>query len=228
MAVDSVQVNTSTGVDGNAYTSSISNDELTNDDFLRLMIQELKLQDPTKPMDSKQMLATQMQMSTINANQEMVKAMASLQTSYSQTALSNAANVIGKNVEDGNIGESGINKAYTVRSVENIDGEIHLKAQEILYFEDRVKLSDGDDSTNDPLVNYNVQGEILDENGDKTGEKIVLQEPGMPLIKDGKLVILDKSNEEIKDHKYELVGATTPVYSDQITSIPYPNVTKIF
>tara|TARA_B100001063_G_C16609168_1_gene474837 strand:+ start:44 stop:730 length:687 start_codon:yes stop_codon:yes gene_type:complete len=228
MAVDNVQVNTSTGVDGNAYTSSVSNDELTNDDFLKLMIQELKLQDPTKPMDSKQMLASQMQMSTISTNQEMVKAMASLQTSYAQTALSNAANVIGKNVEDGNIGENGITKAYTVRSVETVDGQVQVKAQQILYYEDRVKLTAADDESSDTLVNYNVKGEILDNEGNVTDNKIVLQEPGLPLIKDGKLVILDKNNEEIADHKYELAGATTPVFSDQLTSIPFSNLTKIF
>lgn len=228
MAVDNVQVNTSTGVDGNAYTSSVSNDELTNDDFLKLMIQELKLQDPTKPMDSKQMLASQMQMSTISTNQEMVKAMASLQTSYAQTALSNAANVIGKNVEDGNIGENGITKAYTVRSVETVDGQVQVKAQQILYYEDRVKLTAADDESSDTLVNYNVKGEILDNEGNVTDNKIVLQEPGLPLVRDGKLVILDKNNEEIADHKYELAGATTPVFSDQLTSIPFSNLTKIF
>ncbi len=228
MAVDNVQVNTNTGIDGSSYTSSISNDELTNDDFLRLMIQELKLQDPTKPMDSKQMLASQMQMSTISTNQEMVKAMASLQNSYAQTALSNAANIIGKNVEDGNISENGVNKAYTVRSVETTDGEVQVKAQEILYYEDRVKLTDDDDSTPDTLVNYNVKGEILDSEGNVTGNKIVLQEPGLPLVRDGKLVILDENNEEIADHKYELTGATTPVYSDQLTSIPFSSLTKIF
>ncbi|UTJ05983.1 flagellar hook assembly protein FlgD [Arcobacter roscoffensis] len=228
MAVDNVQVNTSTGVDGNAYTSSVSNDELTNDDFLKLMIQELKLQDPTKPMDSKQMLASQMQMSTISTNQEMVKAMASLQTSYAQTALSNAANVIGKNVEDGNIGENGITKAYTVRSVETVDGQVQVKAQQILYYEDRVKLTAADDESSDTLVNYNVKGEILDNDGNVTDNKIVLQEPGLPLVRDGKLVILDKNNEEITDHKYELAGATTPVFSDQLTSIPFSNLTKIF
>ena len=46
------------------------------------MIQELKLQDPTKPMDSAKMLSTQMQMSTISTNQEMIKAMQSIQTAF--------------------------------------------------------------------------------------------------------------------------------------------------
>ena len=36
------------------------------------------------------MLSTQMQMSTISMNQEMIKAMQSIQTTFSQTALSNA------------------------------------------------------------------------------------------------------------------------------------------
>ena len=48
MAVENVQVNTSTGIDGSSYTSSISNDQLTNADFLKLMIEELKMQDSNK------------------------------------------------------------------------------------------------------------------------------------------------------------------------------------
>jgi len=135
MATDNIAVNSSTGLDGNSYTSSISNDELTNDDFLTLMITELKLQDPTSPTDSAQMLQTQMQMSTINTNQDMVTAMQSLQQSFSQTALSNASNIIGKNIEDGNISENGINKAYTVTSVESVDGQVLVRAQEMLYLE---------------------------------------------------------------------------------------------
>ncbi|MGM0519214.1 MAG: flagellar hook assembly protein FlgD [Campylobacterota bacterium] len=228
MAVDNVNVNTSTGVDGNSYTSSVSNDQLTNNDFMKLMIEELKLQDPTKPMDSKQMLQSQMQMSTIGTNQEMVAAMKSLQNSFANSSLSNAANVIGKNIENGDVGESGVSKAFTVRSVENVDGEVQVKAQEILYLENDVVLSDGDDTTKDPYVNYNENGEILNQSGEKTGEKLVLQNPGQPLVKDGSLVVLDKNNEEIADHKYELTGGRTSVYSDQISSIPFANVTKIF
>ena len=228
MAVDSVVVNTNTGVDGNSYTSSISNDELTNEDFLTLMIQELKLQDPTSPMDSSQMLSTQMQMSTINTNQETITTMKALQETFSQSTLSNAANVIGKNIEDGNIGETGISKAYTVRSVENYDGDVIVKAQEILYMEDKIKFTDPDDSTNVSMINYNVNGEITDEDGNLTGNKVALQEAGLPLLRDGKPVILDENNVEITDHNYELYGATSAVYSDELSSIPFTQITKIF
>ncbi len=227
MAKD-IQVNSSVGIDGNSYTNKISNDQLTNDDFLKLMIQELKLQDPTKPMDSAKMLSTQMQMSQMNANQEMIKAMQSMQTAFTQSSLSNASGIIGKNIEDGNLGQDGVSKAYTVRSVENIDGEIQVKAQQILYIEDRVIIPDSTDATKSQVVNYNAAGEILDSNGKKTGEKIVLTSPGLPLISDGKLTVLNSNNEKITDHKYTLAGASVPVYSDQLTTLPFSKITKIF
>lgn len=223
MAVENVTVNTSTGADGNAYTSSVSNDQLTNNDFLRLMIEELKMQDPTKPMDSQQMLSTQMQMSSINTNLQTIETMQYLADSFRQSNLSNAATVIGKNIEDGNVGENGVNKAYTVRSVENIDGEVMVKAQQILYIEDQVKDKDGE------YIYYNVKGEILDSEGKPTGNKVALESAGKVIIgEDGNPVILDENNEIIKDSGYTTDGSVMPVYSDQLVSIPFSSITKIF
>lgn len=224
----SVQVNSSVGVDGNSYTTSVSNDQLTTDDFLKLMIQELKLQDPTKPMDSKEMLSTQMQMSTINTNQELIKAMQSIQTTFSQTALSNATGLIGKSVEDGNTNELGTNKAYTVRSIEkDSNGDIQLKAQEILYLEDKVLAPDPSDSSKNIVINYNESGQILDDNGNKTGNKIVLTAPGQPLVASGKLTVLDADNNKVTN-SYSLAGVTSPVYSDVMSTVPFTSVTKVF
>ena len=223
-----VEVNSSVGIDGNSYTTAISNDKLSNDDFLKLMIQELKLQDPTKPMDSAQMLSTQMQMSSINTNQEMIKAMQGMQTAFTQSSLSNASGIIGKNIEDGNIGADGVSKAYTVRSVENVDGVIQVKAQQILYLEDRIVIPDATDATKSKVVNYNAAGEILDDKGVKTGNKIVLSKPGQPVVSDGKLTILDENNKIITDHKYTLAGVSAAIYSEQLTTLPFSNITKIF
>lgn len=229
MATDSIQVNTSVGVDGSSYTSSISNDQLTNNDFLKLMIQELKLQDPTKPMDSKEMLSTQMQMSQMSTNQEMIKAMQTMQTAFTQSSLSNASGIIGKSIEDGNVGADGVSKAYTVRSVENVSGEIQVKAQQILYMEDKVIMPDPSDATKNQLVNYNTAGEILDSSGKTTGYKIVLTSPGVPAVgTDGKLTILDSNNAKVANHKYSLTGVSSPVYSDQLTTLPFSKITKIF
>ena len=225
----SAQVNSSIGIDGNSYTTAVSNDKLNNEDFLKLMIQELKLQDPTKPMDSKEMLSTQMQMSQMNTNQEMIKAMQSMQTAFTQSSLSNASGIIGKNIEDGNTTTAGVSKAYTVRSVENVDGTIQVKAQEILYLENRVLIPDTADSTKSQVVDYNAVGEILDSKGNKTVKKIVLTSPGAPVVgTDGKLTILDENNNKITDHKYTLAGVSSAVYSDQMTTLPFSNITKIF
>ena len=223
-----VEVNSKVGIDGNTYTTAISNDKLTNEDFLKLMIQQLKLQDPTKPMDSASMLSSQMQMSSIDTNQEMIKAMQGMQTAFTQSSLSNASGIIGKNIEDGNIGADGVSKAYTVRSVENVDSVIQVKAQEILYLEDRVIIPDSTDPTKNQVVNYNAAGEILDDKGVKTGNKIVLSKPGQPVISDGKLTILDENNKIVTDHKYALAGVSAGVYSDQLTTLPFSNITKIF
>ncbi|PUE64019.1 flagellar hook assembly protein FlgD [Arcobacter caeni] len=223
-----IEVNSSVGIDGNSYTTAISNDKLTNEDFLKIMIQQLKLQDPTKPMDSAQMLSSQMQMSAIDTNQQMIKAMQGMQTAFTQSSLSNASGIIGKNIEDGNAGADGVSKAYTVRSVENVDGVIQVKAQQILYLEDRVIVPDSTDPTKNQVVNYNVAGEILDDKGLKTGNKIVLSKPGQPVISDGKLTILDENNKIVTDHKYTLAGVSAAVYSDQLTNLPFSNITKIF
>lgn len=219
---DNVTVNSGTGVDGSSYTTSISNDKLTNEDFLTLMIEELKMQDPTKPMDSQRMLDTQMQMSSIETNLQTIATMETLAKTFSQSALSNAANVIGKNIEDGNIGENGVNKAYTVRSVENIDGEVSVKAQQILYVEDQVLDPDGN------RIVYNIKGEILDSDGNVTEKKVALKNPGEAILKDGLPVILDKNNEEIESSGYKMEGQLLPVYSDKLVSIPFGSVTKIF
>lgn len=220
--VDNVQVNSSVGRDGNSYTTSISNDKLTNQDFLKLMLEELKMQDPTKPMDSQRMLDSQMQMSSIETNLQLVKSMDTLTSSYAQSALSNAANVIGKNIEDGNINDQGINKAYTVRSVVNEDGTVLVKAQEILFLEQQIKDKD------DKLINYNTKGEIIGEDGEPTGQKVTLTAPGQVALKDGKPIILDKDNNPVEDHEYKMAGGSMPVYSDKLSELPFSAITKIF
>lgn len=219
--------NSVTGTDsyGNKYTQSVSNDSLTTNDFLKLMIEELKLQDPTKPMDSAKMLSTQMQMSTLNANMEMIKALQSIQTAFTQSSLSTATGVIGKNIENGSTNQDGALKAFTVESIENVDGEIQVVAREWLYLHNGISLKDGDELK---VANYDETGNLIDEKGEKTGQTLVLESLGKPLVKDGKLVVKDADGNEVADHKYVANGKSTVVVSDETVSMPFSSITKIF
>lgn len=221
-------VNTNTGIDGSLYTSAVSNDQLTTNDFLKLMIEELKLQDPTKPMDSAKMLDKQMQMSTLNSNLSMVKTLESIQKAFNQSSLSTATGIIGKHVENGDIGENGVNKAFVVKSIENEDGEILATVQRMLYLEQVITMPDPDDSSKTKMLNYDVAGHIYNDKGEKTGQVIVLSNPGEPLLRDGKPVILDENGEEISEHSYTATGSMIPVYSDEFEKIAFTSITKIF
>lgn len=219
--------NSVTGTDsfGNKYTQSISNDSLTTNDFLKLMIEELKLQDPTKPMDSAKMLSTQMQMSTLNANMEMIKALQSIQTAFTQSSLSTAVGVIGKDVENGSTNKDGALKAFTVESIENVDGEIQVVAREWLYLHNGIAYKDGDEIK---AANYDEAGNLYNEKGEKTGQTIVLESLGKPLVKDGKLVVKDADGNEVADHKYVASGQSNVVVSSETTTFPFSSITKIF
>ena len=219
--------NSVTGTDsfGNKYTQSVSNDSLTTNDFLKLMIEELKLQDPTKPMDSAKMLSTQMQMSTLNANMEMIKALQSIQTAFTQSSLSTATGVIGKNIENGSTNKDGALKAFTVESIENVDGEIQVVAREWLYLHNGISLKDGDELK---AANYDETGNLYDEKGEKTGQTLVLESLGKPLVKDGKLVVKDADGNEVADHKYVASGKSNVVESSETTTFPFSSITKIF
>ncbi|WP_298753737.1 flagellar hook capping FlgD N-terminal domain-containing protein [uncultured Arcobacter sp.] len=133
--VDGVSTSTKTTATGQQYTAGISNDGLTNEDFLKLMLEELKLQDPTKPMDSASMLDSQMQMSSIQTNLSTIEAMESLQNSFSQMALASATDVIGRIVEDGNMGQDGNPKSFQITSVESDEGKVIATGYQVIGYD---------------------------------------------------------------------------------------------
>ena len=223
--------NSVTGTDsfGNKYTQSVSNDSLTTNDFLKLMIEELKLQDPTKPMDSAKMLSTQMQMSTLNANMEMIKALQSIQTAFNQSSLSTATGVIGRIVENGSTNSDGESKKYIINSIEVKDGEAIVVAYETLYTKYGIMVKDGDtEDAKYKAINYDKDGNLYNEKGEKTGQTIVLESLGKPLVKDGKLVVKDVDGNEVADHKYVASGKSTLILSSETTTFPFSSITRIF
>ena len=141
-------------IDGVRYTTEEDSNKLTNDDFLELLLEELKNQDPTKPQDSAAMMDSQLKMSTIEANQDMATAMAGLASSYQASNLSTAANMINHVIEDGESSDSGEVPAYLVASVKQVDGEVIVSANKInSYNEDDGTYSLDDTFKEIPLAN---------------------------------------------------------------------------
>ena len=225
MADNMAVTGTSTDSSGSKYTTSVSNDSLTTNDFLKLMIEQLRLQDPTKPYDSAKMLETQMQMSTLNANMQMISTLESISTAFKQTSVTNASGLIGKTIENGSTRADGTSKAYTVNSIENKDGVLTVKASEWLYYYNSIQMNDGGKIT---TAAYDEQGNLYNEKGEKTGETLVLEGLGKPAVDaNGKLKIKDKDGKELSSHNYELGGKDKIVTSNETTDIPFSSITKI-
>ncbi len=226
MAIDSVITNSAVGIDGNSYTSAVSNDTLTNDDFLRLMLEEMKMQDPTKPMDSAALMDSQLQMSSIQANMDMSTSLLAMQSSYAASALSTAANMIGRTIEDGSIGDDGILKSYTVETVENRDGELFVNARQMVGYVDALV-----DSTNEnSLVICDADGFIYEDEV-KTGNRVALDNIGrFTFNEDGSLKLLDEDNDIITDSeitdKYLFAGSSVK-YSETQDIIAMSSVKEI-
>ena len=232
MAVDNVHVKSSVGVDGNSFTTAISNDKLTNDDFLKLLLEEMKMQDPTKPMDSSALMDSQLKMSTIEANNDMSKSLAALTKSYAASSLSNAVGFMGKIVENGTVdGKTGMLNAFKVATVENIDGEVYLNAQSQTGYYHSIRTStEVDGETVYTNLKYDATGKIFDENGEDTGVNAVILDNGSFQAVDGKYIFHDNDGEVITDadilNKYE-ISSMLPLYSDKLTQIPVTNITKV-
>jgi flagellar basal-body rod modification protein FlgD len=146
MATDTLAVATSTDSAGNAYTTSIVNDKMTSSEFMELLLTQIKMQDPTNPMDSEQMMQTQMQLSTIEANTTMSEAMSSLEKTFAQTAITNAANLIGAVVEKG-VSDDGETYQYVVASVEKQNDELVVNAKMITDIDDEGNVTLSDETT---------------------------------------------------------------------------------
>ena len=225
MAVDNVTTQSSVGVDGNSFTSAVSNDTLTNEDFLTLMLAELQQQDPTEPQDTAAILDSQLQLSQIQSSTEMAAAMASLQASYASSALSTASNLIGNIIEDGSEDSDGVLKSYRVDTIENLDGDLYANAYQLVGFTDGLM-----NTQTEELTLYDANGNIV-EDGIATDYKVSLDNDGrFEYNDDGTLMILDKDNKVVTDtaitDKYAYAGSSIK-YSDEVSVIALGNIQQV-
>lgn len=104
----------SSGSDSQTRTSK---SELGKDDFLNLLVTQLRFQDPLKPMEDKEFIAQMAQFTSLEQMQNLNKAMSSIQ----------AAGMIGRTIKAEVSGENGTELIYgTVISSKEISGEIYL------------------------------------------------------------------------------------------------------
>ena len=78
-----------TGAAASATTTSTAKNSLSglgSADFLKLMTEQLKQQDPTKPADNSQMLAQMAQFTSLSQSTEMNNGIAALNTKLTQIA----------------------------------------------------------------------------------------------------------------------------------------------
>jgi len=130
------------GVSGNSATQPIAQaaglagQQLTQQDFLKLMIEQFRAQDPTKPMDTSQMVGQMAQFSQITATQQMQASFSQLATSLQGDQILNASNLIGRQVlvpaTQATLADNGIDGAINVPSavsdvrvaITNADGDV--------------------------------------------------------------------------------------------------------
>src|SRR3954454_4807569 len=90
-----VDMTTTIPVGANSTTTSTSKTAVDYQSFLKLLIAEMKNQDPTKPMDSTQYVA---QLATFSQVEQSVQTNAKLDQIMQSSALSQADALIGRNI----------------------------------------------------------------------------------------------------------------------------------
>ncbi|MDD2367886.1 MAG: FlgD immunoglobulin-like domain containing protein [Sulfuricurvum sp.] len=103
MAIDAYG-NTLTSSSSSATTSSSTvnpNGVLGKDDFLKLLMLELKYQDPTSPMDSEKILTQTSQLATLESSENTTKALTTLASALTASAQFTGISAIGKIADTG-------------------------------------------------------------------------------------------------------------------------------
>lgn len=106
MAINAYGAYTADAAYTGATTAATNVDKsvLGKDDFLKLLLLELKYQDPTAPMDSEKILTQTSQLATLEANENTNKALETLATSLNASLQYTGISAIGKIADTGSNG----------------------------------------------------------------------------------------------------------------------------
>lgn len=93
--VDPVSSSTTTSANTNTAAGAQAKASLDYDSFLKLLIAQMKNQDPTDPMDASEQIA---QLATFSQVEQTIQTNANLETLITGNALTNASTYIGKQI----------------------------------------------------------------------------------------------------------------------------------
>ena len=121
MAINAYGAYTTDAAYTGATTAATNVDKsvLGKDDFLKLLLLELKYQDPTAPMDSEKILTQTSQLATLEANENTNKALETLAASLNASLQYTGISAIGK------IADTGSNGIVREKG-ENVDFELYF------------------------------------------------------------------------------------------------------
>lgn len=117
MAVDAVgaagTATTSNTVTGSQSSKDAKSATLNYDSFLRLLIAQMKNQDPTDPVDASEQMS---QLASFSIVEQSIKTNSHLESLIRETSLSQAASLIGKTVTSADGMTSGVVKSVEINS----------------------------------------------------------------------------------------------------------------
>ncbi len=100
-------------------TNATSKSELGQDDFMELMLTQLRNQDPFQPMENGEFLGQMAQFATVSGIEGMQSALSAMSTSFSSNQVLQAANLVGKTVTT-------LSNEATLEADGKVDGTVEL------------------------------------------------------------------------------------------------------
>ncbi|HEY0121710.1 MAG TPA: flagellar hook assembly protein FlgD [Rhizobium sp.] len=113
MAVDSVTSSTSTSTSSSTAATAAASASLNYNDFLTLLVAQMKTQDPTDPMDATQQIS---QLASFSQVEQQIQTNSHLETVLQNQWISQASDYIGKEIMSADGTVTGTIKEVTVYS----------------------------------------------------------------------------------------------------------------
>ncbi|CAN7172680.1 flagellar hook assembly protein FlgD [Rhizobium rhizogenes] len=113
MAVDAVTSSTSTSTSSSSAATAAASASLNYNDFLKLLIAQMKTQDPTDPMDATQQIS---QLASFSQVEQQIQTNSHLETVLQNQWISQASDYIGKEIMSADGTVTGTIKEVTVYS----------------------------------------------------------------------------------------------------------------